>query len=115
MFILAAALTLGIDLEINLSPLLNRHFGQKASAVTCGIKTVGYRFNGRPGQQFGYAGETFTIPAEGYVEVISFPKVKTYSFAGQKLPLDGGTGPLDGFSFRWIDLATTSTNGENHQ
>lgn len=112
MIILAAALTLGIQIEIDLTELIRRHT-QRTPATTCGIKTVGYHFSGRPGQQFRYAGETFTIPAEGYVEVISFPRVKTYAFEGKTLPLEDGVSPLDGFSFRWINLAVALTNGGN--
>jgi hypothetical protein len=103
MLVLAAALTLGINIEIDLGSLVNR-YSRRSPEVTCGIKTVGYHFTGRPGQQFRYAGETFTIPREGFVEVISLPRVTTYISAGGKtLPLDGD-GPLDGFSFRWITL-----------
>ena len=102
MIILAAALTLGINLEIDLGALLSR---QKRTAVeaTCGIKIVGYHFTGKPGQQFDYANETFTIPNEGFVEVVALPKLATYSVGGEKLALDNGT-PLDSFSMRWIAL-----------
>jgi hypothetical protein len=102
MLLLAAALTLGINVEIDLGALVNRH--QRGPEVTCGIKTVGYHFTGRPGQQFRYAGETFTIPREGFIEVISLPRVTSYGTAdGRTLPLDAG-GALDAFSFRWIAL-----------
>jgi len=111
MIILAAALTLGINLEIDLGALVRRH-ERKAPEVTCGIKTVGYHFAGRPGQKFGYAGETFTIPREGFVEVISLKRVTTYSVDGRSLPLEDGVSPLDGFSFRWITLPTSSIEGE---
>lgn len=109
MIILAAALTLGIEFEIDLTSLINRHKERTTGTVTCGIKVVGYHFKGQPGQQFRYAGETYTIPREGYVEVISLPKVKTYVAEGRTLPLDETAGDLDGFSFRWIDLAGAST------
>lgn len=108
MIILAAALTLGINIEIDLGALISRQ-ERKSPAVTCGIKTVGYRFSGAPGQQFRYAGETFTIPRQGYVEVISLSKVTTYSVADRALPLEDGVSPLDGFSFRWIALPATTT------
>lgn len=105
MLVLAAALTLGINLEIDLSALV-RHHQVREPKVTCGISTVGYHFSGAPGQQFDYAGETFTIPASGYVEVISLPKLTTYSVSGSAFPLENG-GPLDAFSFRWIALPTS--------
>jgi hypothetical protein len=113
MIILAAALTLGINLEIDLGALVRRHDQRATPKVTCGIKTVGYRFSGQPGQQVGYAGETFTIPVEGFVEVISLPKLATYSVDGRVLPLEDGISPLDGFSFRWITLPTSTPKGEN--
>jgi hypothetical protein len=110
MIILAAALTLGINLEIDLAALVSRH-KRPSPTVTCGIKTVGYRFSGKPGQQVRYAGETFTIPREGFLEVISLPKLATYSVEGRTLPLEDGISPLDGFSFRWITLPATPTDG----
>lgn len=110
MIILAAALTLGINLEIDLGALVRRH-DQKSPEVTCGIKVVGYHFTGTPGQQFRYAGETFTIPREGFVEVISLPRVNSYAFAGKDRQLEDGVSPLDGFSFRWISLPSTGEQG----
>lgn len=108
--LLAAILTLGINIEIDLSALIRKQ-QRKAPEVTCGIKVVGYRFSGQPGQQFGYAGETFTIPREGYVEVISLPRVKQYAVEGRQLPLEDGVSPLDGFSFRWIALPASPVQG----
>jgi len=104
MFVVAAALTLGINLEIDLGRLLNHYETRKDPAVTCGIKVVGYRIAGRPGQKFGYARQTFTIPREGFVEVIALPRVTHYTVGNRKLPLEDGVSPLDGFSFRWITL-----------
>lgn len=112
MIILAAALTLGINLEIDLGSLVNRQKVQTASVAgaTCNIKVVGYHFRGRPGQQFRYAKQTFTIPAEGYVEVIALPKLTTYVAEGQTLPLDNGD-PMDAFSLRWITLPAVAGIG----
>jgi hypothetical protein len=113
MIVLAAVLTLGINLEIDLAALVRRHDQKKLSPeVTCGIKTVGYHFAGRPGQTFRYHGEDFTIPREGFVEVISLPRVTTYQVDGRTLPLEDGVSPLDGFSFRWISLPTSPVKGE---
>lgn len=109
MIILAAALTLGINLEIDLGALVRRHDKQSSPEVTCGIKVVGYHIAGKPGQQFRYANESFTIPAEGFIEVISLPRVATYAFEGRDLPLEDGS-PMDGFSFRWISLPDSNTN-----
>ncbi|HYC90818.1 MAG TPA: hypothetical protein VEO54_16495 [Thermoanaerobaculia bacterium] len=111
MIIAAAALTLGISLEIDLTALIRRQ-ERRAPEVTCGIKVVGYHFAGTPGQQVRYAGETFTIPKEGFLEVISLPKVTTYIVDGRTLPLEDGVSPLDGFSFRWITLPASPVKGE---
>lgn len=109
MIILAAALTLSITLEANLRPLVQR---QEVFATTamCGIKVVGYHFTGRPGQEFRYGRESFKIPREGFVEVISLARVKTYMVDGRKLPLEDGVSPLDGFSLRWINLPFTPSS-----
>lgn len=97
--LLAAVLTLGVSLQAaDLGPLVAQY------EATCGIKVVGYHIAGRPGQKFAYAGETFTIPAEGFIEVIALPRVKHYAFEGRKLALADGAGALDPFSFRWITL-----------
>lgn len=114
MIILAAALTMAINIEIDLGALVRRQ-ERRAPEAVCGIKTVGYRFRGKPGQQVRYAGETLTIPREGFVEVISLKRVTTYSVDGRSLPLEDGISPLDGFSFRWIDLPISTTEGEKNQ
>lgn len=108
--LLATVLTLGVSLQaVDLGPLV-RHY-----QATCGIKVVGYHIAGRPGQQFAYAGETFTIPSEGFIEVISLPRVKHYTFEGRKLPLEDGVSPLDNFSFRWITLPASPDPRRNHE
>lgn len=112
MFIAAIVLTLGVSIEVDLGALINiaRHKQPRAATVagmpdvTCGIKVVGYHITGKPGQRFEYAGETFIIPSEGFIEVISLPRVTHYAVDGRKLPLDDGSGALDGFSFRWLKL-----------
>jgi len=115
--LLAAVLTLGINVEVDLRALINLAHRKPAATttapeVTCGIKVVGYHIAGRPGQQFEYAGESFTIPREGFIEVISLPRVKHYSVDGRKLLLEDGLSPLDGFSFRWINLPASPIQGE---
>lgn len=113
MIMLAAVLTLGINLEIDLTALFRRNEVRTTGEVTCNIKTVGYHFTGTPGQQFTYGGETFTIPREGFVEVISSPRISTWKTAdGRTLKLDDGNGQLDGFSFRWIALPASPVTGE---
>jgi hypothetical protein len=116
--LLAAVLTLGINVEVDLRglmDLLQRKQTTTTTAapnVTCGIKVVGYHIAGQPGQMFGYAGETFEIPREGFVEVISLPRVKHYTVDGRKLPLEDGYSQLDGFSFRWITLPASPLGKE---
>lgn len=114
MIVLAAALTMAINIEIDLGALVRRQ-ERRSPDVACGIKTVGYRFRGTPGQQVRYAGETLSIPREGFVEVIALKRVTTYSVDGRTLPLEDGVSPLDGFSFRWIDLPISKIEGEKNQ
>jgi hypothetical protein len=110
--IVAALLVLGINVEIDLGGLFKAH-KQRAPQAACGIRVVGYHFTGQPGQRFEYAGEMFTIPRQGYVELISEPRVKSYSFEGKKLLLDSGDASLDVFSFRWIALPSSTIEGGN--
>ena len=107
MLILAAALTLGINVELDLGSLI-RHHDRPAPKVTCGIKTVGYRFSGTPGQTFRYAGETWTVPNEGFIELIADARRTTYSYDGRTLPLE--VWPLDQFSFRRVPLPSPAVD-----
>lgn len=102
MIVLAAALTLSINVELDLTALVRRARPKDAPAVTCGIKTVGYRFVGKPGQQFRYAGENWTIPGEGWIELIADRRRNTYAIAGKTLPLD--VWALDQFGFREVPM-----------
>lgn len=112
----AAVLIAGIHLEVDLIGLFRRAPQRKPLEVVCGIRVIGYHFTGRPGQQFGYDGETFTIPREGFVELISVPRLKDYSFADRTLPLDPQNGVVDGFGFRWIELpASAAAQRRNDQ
>ncbi|MFP5247827.1 MAG: hypothetical protein ACLGH0_14130 [Thermoanaerobaculia bacterium] len=101
MFLAAAVLTASISIDIDLSGLL-RKAKQAEPTVTCNITTVGYRFRGTPGQAFRYAGDTYTIPAEGWVELIADRDRTTYAIAGRSLPLD--VWPRDQFGFRDVPL-----------
>jgi len=101
MFLLAAVLTASMNVDLNLSALIKRQQVQEPTA-TCGIKTVGYRFRGKPGQEFKYAGDKYQIPAEGWVELIADRDRTTYAISGKTLPLD--VWPRDPFGFRDIPL-----------
>ena len=101
MLLAAATLTAALSLEIDLGALFNAH-RKHDPTVTCGIRTVGYRFSGKPGQQFRYAGDTYTIPREGWVELIADRRKTTYRVNNETLPLDGF--PLNQFGFGEVTL-----------
>jgi hypothetical protein len=109
MILLAAFLSASINVEIDLGTLLGRANKVRSNpAVTCGISTVGYRFTGKPGQQFRYAGETWTVPSEGWIELIAHPRRNTYAINGRSLPLD--VWPRDQFGFRDVPLPSPEIN-----
>jgi len=74
----------------------------EVKGLTCNIKTVGYRFVGKAGQSFRYAGNEFTVPATGSIELVSSRKKTTYEIAGGELQLD--VWPADKFGIRTIAL-----------
>jgi hypothetical protein len=101
MFILAVALTAAMNVNFDLTSLI--HGARKAEPkATCNISTVGYRFRGTPGQEFRYAGDTYQIPAEGWVELIADRRRTTYAFNGQTLPIVESL--RDPFGFRDVAL-----------
>jgi hypothetical protein len=104
--LLATALTIDGDLSWrNLEKLAG------TSAVTCGIRVVGYRFTGRPGQSVRYGGETYKLPAEGYVELIAESRHKHFWADGQKVSIDAPNRALDQFGFQWITLPSQGEGG----
>ena len=100
--ILAALLTATLTSQIDLSSLYAAANDGMTSKVTCNISTVGYRFVGKPGQEFRYGRETYSVPQTGSVELIASPRRTTYAFEGRTLPLDAGA--RDQFGFREITL-----------
>jgi hypothetical protein len=106
MILLAAVLTASLNVDIDLTALLRRG-QQNEPKATCNISTVGYRFRGTPGQQFRYAGDSYEIPAEGWVELIADARRTTYSIEGRSLPLD--VWPRDQFGFREVPLPTMNS------
>ena len=104
MFLLAVALTASINIDIDLSSLLRRA-NQAEPKVTCNISTVGYRFRGTPGQEFRYAGDTYEIPAEGWVELLADKRRVSYAFNGQTFAI--AETPRDPFGFRDVVLPNT--------
>jgi hypothetical protein len=116
MLMLAAVLTASMNFDLDLTALIRRSRA-KEPVVTCGIVTVGYRFRGKPGQEFRYAGDSYEIPEEGWVELIADRRRTSYAIRGRSLPLD--VWPRDPFGFRDIPLpapdaasATNSTPNE---
>lgn len=107
--LLAAVLTASVNVNIDLSRIVRK--AEATPAVTCNITTVGYRFRGRPGQEFRYAGDTYTVPAEGWVELIADRRRTTYAIDGRTLPLD--VWPRDQFGFRDIPMPGVSMKGES--
>ena len=102
MLLLAAALTASLNVEIDLGLLVRRGNKAQTPAVTCNISTVGYRFVGKAGQEFRYAGDTYVVPAEGTIELIAHPRRTTYAINGRSLPLE--VWPRDQFGFREVPL-----------
>ena len=111
MLLLAVAFTASINVELDLGALFRRANSAQSPAVTCNISTVGYRFVGKPGQQFRYAGDTWTVPEEGWLELIAAPRRTTYAFEGRSLPLE--VWPRDQFGFREVPLPSTDDKKEN--
>jgi hypothetical protein len=112
MLLLAVVLTASIHVDLDLTALTRR--SKHAEPVTvCNISTVGYRFRGTPGQEFRYAGDTYVIPAEGWVELIADRRRTTYAFHGQTLPITES--PRDPFGFRDVSLPspTATEKGES--
>lgn len=107
MLLLATILTASINIDIDLTALLSRT-AQRDPQVTCGISTVGYKFVGKPGQQFRYAGDIYQMPAEGWVELIADKRRTTYSIDGRSLPLE--IWPTNQFGFREVPLPSPDSN-----
>lgn len=107
--LLALALTAAISVEIDLGNLIRAH-RIKAPVVTCGIRTVGYRFEGQPGQSFRYSGETFEVPKEGWIELIADRRSTTYRIGDRSLPLE--VWPTNQFGFREVPLPSPDITTE---
>ena len=111
MILAAALLTASISVEVDLGALFKRANAVQAPTVTCNISTVGYRFVGKPGQEFRYAGDTYTVPGEGTIELIAAPRRTTYAIDGRSLPLE--VWPRDQFGFREVPLPSIQIEKEN--
>jgi hypothetical protein len=97
MLILAAMLSINIDL----TALFSR--GPKVEpTVTCHITTTSHRFVGAPGATFRYDGDTFRIPARGWIELVARPKATSFEVAGRDLPLN--VFPRDSFGTETVQV-----------
>ena len=108
MFLLAAVLTASLNVDLNLSSLI-QVAQQAEKRGSCSISTVGYRFHGTPGQDFRYAGTVYRIPEDGWVELIADGKRSKYTVSGETLPLTGL--PRDQFGFRDVRLPSSTAAG----
>jgi len=89
---------------ITLAALLH---GTPAPTVTCHTGTVSYKFVGAPGATFTYGGTKYSVPASGWVELLSERNDKNYLAAnGRTLPLD--VWPIDAFGTRTVPLQATT-------
>lgn len=103
MIIAAAILTLSVSLEVDLTALMKKARTAEVRGLTCNIKTVGYRFVGKPGQTFRYEREEYVVPTGGWIELISSrQKTTEYEANGRALSLD--VWPIDNFGFRTVPL-----------
>jgi hypothetical protein len=108
MLLAVAVLTASISVDIDLSGLIRR--ASQAPKATCNISTVGYRFRGKPGQEFRYAGDTYRIPAEGWVELIADRRRTTFAVGAQTFPIVET--PRDPFGFRDVTLPIDNATAE---
>lgn len=93
----------GFVVELDLGPLLARTVGRFRHRNDCNIAIVGYRFRGEPGQQFVYAGETFTVDRDGAIELIADRRRTTFTLTrgGQQIEIESAS---DQFGFQEATL-----------
>ena len=90
--------TMNILHAITLAALLHH---APAPMPVCHKGTVSYKFVGTPGATFVYSGAKYSIPASGWIELLS--EQTTYLAAnGRTLPLD--VWPIDAFGTRTVPL-----------
>jgi hypothetical protein len=83
---------------ITLAALLHR---SPVAAPVCHSGTVSYKFVGTPGATFTYAGDRYSIPANGSIELLTSEKV--YLAANcRTLPLE--VWPIDAFGTRTVPV-----------
>ena len=93
---------LAVHLTFDLGPKPAGSRSSKPPIVTCHKGAVSYKFVGTPGTKFTYANDAYTLPIEGWIELIADPKSSDYTLAGVKLPVN--VGPLDAFGTRTVNV-----------
>ena|SRR5438132_178622 len=91
---------------IALTALLSRRPAAQP-VVTCHSGAVSYKFVGTPGSTFQYAGDTYSVPKSGSIELINEGGEPLYQFADRKLPLD--VWPIDSFGTRTVPLPKSAS------
>ncbi len=82
------------------------------AAPVCHKGTVSYKFVGTPGATFVYAGDRYSIPANGSIELLTSDTV--YLAAnGRSLPLD--VWPIDAFGTRTVPVQAASADAMAEQ
>src|SRR5687767_5207811 len=104
--IVAAMILMGIQLDLDLTPLLRN--AERVQGLKCGISIVGYRFVGPPRHEFRYAGDTYVIPEEGWIELIADRGNDMYTVNGVRIRIE--TGLVDQFGFRTVEIARDLSN-----
>jgi hypothetical protein len=84
----------------------NLHAASGMAATTCHIKFVSFGFSGTPGTAITYHGQSYVLPAGGYIELIAQKGDFTYKAAGQTFTLSDQT-PRDEFGSAAIDVDRT--------
>ena len=95
------AALLAIHLTFDLGPKGASH-SNRPPVVTCHKGAVSYKFVGTPGTTFMYAGDSYTIPIEGWIELVADAHASDYVLAGNRLPVD--VGPMDEFGARTVNV-----------
>ena len=82
------------------------------AAPVCHKGTVSYKFVGSPGATFMYAGERYSIPANGSIELLTNDTI--YLAAnGRPLPLD--VWPIDAFGTRTVPVQSAAPDASAEQ
>jgi hypothetical protein len=90
-----------LAIKLNLAALLG-HSAVQEPKTKCHIQTVSYKFVGEPGTAFLYAGERYSVPASGWIELLASGGPAVYTIANRELQLD--VWPRDEFGTRTVPM-----------